>query len=143
MTLTDKTQGARFQPLAFHVPWDALCSDNDKYMSRRFVLTPKYRQSKELAGLFAMQAAKKARWKRAEGPLKLAVVVTPPDRRHRDLNFSKSLKDGITASEAVWWDDQQVWDERWAWQLGLPTSENARVLIDKDRAGAVITIEEI
>ena len=129
--------------LEFTVPWDALCSDNRKFVSGRFVLTKEYRESKEAIALCALAAAKKARWKRPQGPLSLVVQVTPPDHRHRDLNFSKNAKDGISQSEAVWWDDSQVWDERWYWALGLSASENARIASNKDRAGALITIEEL
>lgn len=118
--------------LTFQVPWEALCSDNRKYVAG-YVLSPAYRASKTLIGALAMQAARKAKWKRQEGMLRLEVVVREPDRRKRDLNWSKNLKDGITESGAIWWDDSQVRDERW--RFSLPP--------DKATAGATITVHAI
>ena len=116
--------------LTFTIPWSALCSDNRKYLSGQFILTPQYREAKATVGLLAKVAATKAKWARAEGPLILQVEVREPDRRKRDLNWSKVVKDGITANERVWWDDSQVRAE--CWRFIEPP--------DKDRAGAVVTI---
>lgn len=115
--------------LTFTVPWNALCSDNRKYVTG-YILSKEYRESKALIGQLALAAARKAKWARQEGRLALHVVVTEPDRRKRDFNWSKNLKDGITQGEGVWWDDSQVRDEHWQF---APTP-------DKQHAGAVITI---
>jgi Holliday junction resolvase RusA-like endonuclease len=116
--------------LTFSVPWSGLCSDNRKFINGQFILTKEYRESKALIGQLSLAAARKAKWTRQEGPLALEVVVREPDRRRRDLNWSKNAKDGITAGEAVWWDDSQV---RWElWRFVEPC--------DKATAGAVVTI---
>lgn len=118
--------------LTFSVPWAALCSDNRKFISGQFILSKEYRESKHVIGQLALAAAKKAKWTRAEGPLALEAVVREPDRRRRDLNWSKNCKDGITAGEGVWWDDSQV---RWElWRFDETDSP------DKTSAGATITI---
>ena len=118
------------EELSFWVPWSALCSDNRKFVSGQFILTKEYRESKALIGQLSLVAARKAKWARAEGPLALEVFVREPDRRRRDLNWSKNAKDGITAGEAVWWDDSQV---RWElWRFIEPA--------DKALAGAQVTI---
>lgn len=118
--------------LTFRVPWAALCSDNRKFISGQFILSKEYRESKQVIGQLALAAAKKAKWTRAEGPLMLEVVVREPDRRRRDLNWSKNCKDGITAGEGVWWDDSQVRWELWRFdETDTP---------DKGSAGATITI---
>ncbi len=116
--------------LSFVVPWSGLCSDNRKFINGQFILTKEYRESKALIGQLSLAAARKAKWTRQEGPLALEVVVREPDRRRRDLNWSKNAKDGITAGEAVWWDDSQV---RWElWRFVEPC--------DKATAGAEVTI---
>lgn len=119
--------------LVFDVPWSALCSDNRKYLSGKFILTTEYRQSKTAIGLLSKVAAKKAKWERAEGPLRMVVCVTEPDHRKRDLNWQKCCNDGITEGEGVWWDDSQVRDARWHFSS----------TVDKSKAGATITIEEL
>lgn len=101
------------EQLTFRIPWAALCSDNRKFLSGKFILTSEYRASKEAIGLYAKAAARKAKWKVPQGAMGMEVVVTEPDHRKRDLNWSKNAKDGITASEAVWVDDSQIRDERW------------------------------
>ena len=116
--------------LTFSVPWSGLCSDNRKFINGQFILTKEYRESKALIGQLSLAAARKAKWARQEGPLALEVVVREPDRRRRDLNWSKNAKDGITAGEAVWWDDSQV---RWElWRFVEPC--------DRATAGATVTI---
>lgn len=117
--------------LSFWVPWAGLCSDNRKFVSGQFILTKEYRESKQLIGQIALAAAKKAKWVRAEGPLSLEVAVREPDRRRRDLNWSKNAKDGITAGEGVWWDDSQVRVE--CWRFVEPC--------DKAKAGAQVVIK--
>jgi Holliday junction resolvase RusA-like endonuclease len=115
--------------LTFTVPWAALCSDNRKFKFR-FVLSPQYRAAKLLVGTLAKEAAKKAGWPLAVVDLGLYVLVREPDRRRRDLNFSKNLKDGITDVGGVWVDDRQVRDERWKFE----PAEKGKA------AGAIITI---
>ena len=114
--------------LTFTVPWSALCSDNRKFKFR-FVLSTQYRDAKLLIGTLAKAAAKKANWPLAVVDLGLYVRVREPDRRRRDLNFSKCAKDGITGS-GVWLDDRQVRDERWVFDA----AEKGKT------AGATITI---
>ena len=115
--------------LTFSVPWEALCSDNRKFKFR-FVLSPQYRAAKLLVGTLAKAAAKTSGWPLAVVDLGLYVLVREPDRRRRDLNFSKNLKDGITDVGGVWVDDRQVRDERWVFQ---PAEKGIA-------AGATITI---
>lgn len=119
--------------LRFSIPWAALCSDNRKYV-KDYILSSEYRASKELIGALSLAAARKAKWARPEGKLGLAVGVREPDRRRRDLNWSKNLKDGITQGEGVWWDDSQVRDERW--YFIEPDDDKP----SKDKAGAEVHI---
>ena len=121
--------------LTFTIPWSALCSDNRKFISGQFILSKEYRESKQAIGLLSVAAARKAKWVRAEGPLALEVVVREPDRRRRDLNWSKNAKDGITAGEGVWWDDSQVRWELWRFSEEGPP--------DKATAGATVTIRTL
>ena len=121
--------------LTFTIPWSALCSDNRKFISGQFILSKEYRESKQAIGLLSVAAARKAKWTRAEGPLALEVVVREPDRRRRDLNWSKNAKDGITAGEGVWWDDSQVRWELWRFSEDGPP--------DKATAGATVTIRTL
>lgn len=114
--------------LTFVVPWAALCSDNRKFVSG-YILSKEYRQSKELIGEMALAAAKKSAWEVVDCDLGLHVLVREPDRRRRDFNWSKNLKDGITQGGGVWQDDSQVREERW--KFDTP---------DKHNAGATITI---
>lgn len=116
--------------LSFFVPWKALCSDNRKYLSRKFVLSPQYRQAKTIVSLLAKSAANQQLWSHTTEPLELIVQITEPDNRYRDLNYSKNLKDGISSAERVWVDDCQVRREVWEF---LPNP-------DKSRPGAVVTI---
>ena len=118
--------------LTFSVPWAALCSDNRKFVSGSFILTKEYRASKELIGQLALAAARKAKWVRQEGPLAFEAVVREPDRRRRDLNWSKNCRDGITQGEGVWWDDSQVRWELWRFDESGPP--------DKATAGATIKV---
>lgn len=115
--------------LTFDVPWAALCSDNRKFKFR-FVLSQQYRDAKLLVGTIAKESAKTSGWPLAVVDLGLYVLVREPDRRRRDLNFSKCAKDGITDVGGVWVDDRQVRDERWVFQ---PFEKGKK-------AGAIITI---
>lgn len=115
--------------LVLRLPWDALCSDNRKYLGRQFILSSEYRGAKNLTAALALKAARESRWQRLEGPVGLHIAVREPDRRKRDLNWSKQVKDAITQSEAVWWDDSQVRWELWWFEPQ-----------DKANAGATVTI---
>jgi len=117
--------------LTFRVPWEALCSDNRKYVTG-YILSKEYRESKALIGALSLAAARKVQWPRPAGRLGLRVTVTEPDRRRRDFNWSKNLKDGITQGEGVWHDDSQVREEHWL--FAAP---------DKATAGATITVWEL
>ena len=118
--------------LIFLVPWEALCSDNRKYV-KGYTLSSEYRQSKQSIGWHALTAARAAGWTISDQRLKLHVIIREPDRRIRDLNFSKNLKDGISESQAVWWDDCQVRDEHMLFDPERSTPS-------KTDAGATITI---
>jgi Holliday junction resolvase RusA-like endonuclease len=117
--------------LTFTVPWNALVSDNRKYVTG-YILSTEYRKAKALIGLLAAAEAKKAKWPRQEGRIRLEVVVREPDRRKRDLNYQKAFLDGITAAETIWWDDSQVRQSCWAFDDTSPR--------DKTKAGATVTI---
>ena len=114
--------------LTFNVPWAALCSDNRKYVAR-FILSNAYRASKELIAELSVEAAAEQQWSVVACDVGLRVVVREPNKRRRDFNWSKNLKDGITQGGGVWQDDSQVREERW--HFDTP---------DKHRAGATITI---
>ena len=115
--------------LTFTVPWAALCSDNRKF-KYRYILSDQYREAKLVIGTIAKKSAKIFGWPLVDVDLGLYVLVREPDRRRRDLNFSKNLKDGITDVGGVWVDDRQVRDERWAFQ----PAEKGKT------AGAIITV---
>lgn len=116
--------------LSFAVPWDALCPDNRKFLSGKFILSAQYRNAKETITLLTTIAARKAKWKMPSGPMGLAVDIVEPDHRKRDiLNHSKVVCDAITASGTVWYDDSQIADARWR-----------RMGTDKRNAGATIRI---
>lgn len=115
--------------LIFRVPWSALCSDNRKYV-RGYVLSKQYRDSKQEVGDHAIDAARQWQWSCTTKRVGLRVVVTEPDSRRRDLNWSKNLKDGISGSAAIWVDDCQVRDEHWLFSAHP----------DRENAGAMITI---
>lgn len=126
----------RMTELTFRVPWQNLCPDNRKFLSGKFILTAQYRESKEAIALLATVAAKKAKWKRAVGPLGLDVVLTEPDKRVRDAaNFAKGLQDALTASDFVLWDDSQIRDARFRF---LTADKDGSV--DKLNAGATVRI---
>lgn len=114
--------------LVFTLPWHALCSDNRKYV-KGYILSQQYREAKDAANNAAWVAAKRAKWQRQEGPVGLHVAVREPDARRRDLNWSKALKDAVTASEVVWWDDCQVRWELWYFEPMSKASPGATVTI--------------
>ena len=99
--------------LVFFAPWRALCSDNRKFV-RGYSLSKQYRESKVAIGDYATRAASHAGWDCTTAYVGLSVIVTEPDRRVRDLNWSKNLKDGISLSASIWADDAQVRVENWA-----------------------------
>jgi Holliday junction resolvase RusA-like endonuclease len=117
--------------LVFTIPWSALCSDNRKYVTG-YVLSREYRESKAFIAALSVAAAKKQHWVCTLERIALAVSIREPDKRRRDINFSKNLKDGITMGGAIWEDDSQVREECWAMCDHLPRS--------RDTAGATITI---
>ena len=117
--------------LTFSVPWNALVSDNRKYVTG-YILSTEYRKAKALIGLLAAAEAKQAKWPRQEGRIRLEVTVREPDRRKRDLNYQKAFLDGITAAETIWWDDSQVRQACWSFDDASPR--------DKTKAGATVTI---
>ena len=122
------------KPLSFDVPWDALVSDNRKYVTG-YILSKEYREAKALIAEFAIAAAKRGKWQRHEGRLGIDIVVRYPDRRKRDLNFQKAFLDGITASEAIWWDDSQIREIYW----GFDDTTGP----DKAKAGASVTVRTL
>jgi Holliday junction resolvase RusA-like endonuclease len=94
------------------VPWYLLCSDNRKYV-KGYILSKQYRSAKEGLGLHSALCAQEAGWQATDAPLSIRWVVTEPDKRRRDLSFSKQTKDGITLGGGIWKDDDQVRDEHW------------------------------
>ena len=119
-----------YPTLTFDVPWDALCSDNRKYVSHSgYILSSEYRGAKTRLANHAWVAATQAKWARATGPVLLMVAVREPDRRRRDFNWAKQVMDAINGSEAVWWDDSQVRQMFWYFAG-----------VDKDNPGATITV---
>ena len=114
--------------LTFEVPWLALCSDNRKYVTR-FILSKPYRASKALIAALSVEAAKAQQWPVVGCDVGLRVIVREPDRRRRDFNWSKNLKDGITEGGGVWLDDSQVREEHWEFAKH-----------DKQNAGATVHI---
>jgi len=123
--------------LRFVVPWSALCSDNRKYVNGRFVLTPAYRASKDAIARYANTAATRHKWAMPTGAVALRVTVCEPDRRKRDLNWSKNLKDGISFAGNVWWDDCQVRDEHWRFEA---RDAAATWLDNANEGGALVEI---
>ena len=117
--------------LTFDIPWSALCSDNRKYVTG-YTLSREYRESKAFIAALSVAAARKHGWSCTTDKIALTVIVREPDRRRRDLNWSKNLKDGISAGGAIWADDCQVRIEHWEMDERLPRS--------KGTAGATITI---
>jgi Holliday junction resolvase RusA-like endonuclease len=122
--------------LTIQVPWHALCSKNDKYVGRfSKVLSPQYRDAQELAGTLALAATKKQKWKQTDKAVRLHAVIIEPDHRRRDpYNLGECILDALTkcAHDAVWWDDSQA---------RIVTFES--VVVDKEKAGATITIETL
>lgn len=114
--------------LEFTVPWGTLCSDNRKFVAG-YRLSKEYRDAKEAIGAYAMKAARLAKWERVAGAVALEVVVREPDRRKRDLNWSKNAKDGISESQSVWWDDSQVRWELWRFEEAEKWEAGATVRI--------------
>jgi len=114
--------------LTFHLPWEALVSDNRRYV-KGHILSKQYRDARNAMAGFANVAALKADWRKTTKPVKLECHIIEPDRRRRDLNFSKALKDAISYCGGVWEDDSQV---RWeCWRF---------VGRDKAKAGATVRI---
>jgi Holliday junction resolvase RusA-like endonuclease len=114
--------------LRFALPWSALVSDNRRY-GRGHILSRQYRQARtEVAG-FCNMAALKARWRKTDAIVHLEVEVIEPDRRRRDLNFSKALKDSISYSSVIWDDDSQVRSETWRFVGRDKATAGATVLI--------------
>jgi Holliday junction resolvase RusA-like endonuclease len=112
--------------MTFDVPWAALCSDNRKYVTR-FILSKAYRASKTMIAEFSIVAAAQQKWLITEHDLGLRVTVREPDKRRRDFNWSKNLKDGITEGAGVWVDDSQVRVEQW--EFDKPDKANAGATI--------------
>lgn len=96
--------------LTFWVPWHLLCSDNRKYV-KGYILSKQYRAAKEGLAAHSAACAKAAGWALTDAPLSIRWVVTEPDKRRRDLSFSKQTKDAITMGQGIWLDDDQVRDE--------------------------------
>lgn len=119
--------------IAFHVPWDVLCSDNRKFLTGKFILTSAYRNGKHEIAKLSASAARGCQWERTERIVGLSVIVREPDRRKRDLNWSKNLKDGITEGNAIWDDDSQVRIEHWELERAS----------DKAEAGASVCVWQL
>jgi len=73
-----------------------------------------------------------------EGPLRITIVLRPPDRRRRDLdNCLKALLDAMEHCR-VFLNDSQVWQLSIAWDLG----ETGRIIVQSNGL-AVVTIEPL
>ena len=92
-----------------------MCSDNRKYV-KGYILSKQYRAAKEGLAAWSKAAATDAGWVLTEAPLSIRWVVTEPDKRRRDLSFSKQTKDAITLGGAIWVDDNQVRDEHFLFE---------------------------
>jgi Holliday junction resolvase RusA-like endonuclease len=114
--------------LRFALPWSALVSDNRRY-GRGHILSRQYRKARHEVAGYCNMAALKADWEKTGAVVHLEVEVIEPDRRRRDLNFSKALKDSISYSSVIWDDDSQVRSETWRF-----------VGRDKSTAGATVLI---
>ncbi len=114
------------------MPWELLCSDNRKYV-KGYILSKQYRAAKEGLAAWSAAAAKDAGWALTGDPVSIRWVVTEPDKRRRDLSFSKQTKDAITLGGAIWLDDDQVRDEHFLF----------RPLPDKQHAGAWCSIAKL
>lgn len=114
--------------LTIVLPWEALVSDNRRYV-KGHILSKQYREARARAAAIAIETAAKAKWRRTVKPVRMDVAIIEPDRRRRDLNFSKALKDAISQAGTIWEDDAQVRAECWQF--------TGR---DKDKAGAVVRI---
>ena len=104
-----------------------------------YTLSWKYRASKDMIGVLALEAAQATGWEVTTERIILDVVVVEPDFRPRDLNWSKNLKDGITASAAIWDDDRQVRVERWTFAENVTRSPHeACAMITITKTGALL-----
>lgn len=98
--------------LRFSMPWSALVSDNRRY-GRGHILSRQYRQARKEVAAHCVIAALAARWEKTDAVVHLEAEIIEPDRRRRDLNFGKALKDSITHAGVIWEDDSQVRSETW------------------------------
>ena len=114
--------------LTIVLPWEALVSDNRRYV-KGHILSKQYRDARTHTAALATAAAKAAKWRQTVKPVRLDVAIIEPDRRRRDLNFSKGVKDAISHAGSIWEDDAQVRAECWQF-IGR----------DKAKAGAVVRI---
>lgn len=89
------------------IPYALLARDNERIggmMRGRLLLSRKYRQKKEMAGLSAMAQYK---GEVLQGPVRLEGVAYWPDRRRRDLLFfAKALHDALEG--VCYEDDSQI-----------------------------------
>lgn len=118
--------------MRFFVPWAMLCSDNRKYV-KGYILSKQYRGAKEALAAHSAACAKAVGWALTGAPVSIRWIVTEPDKRRRDLSFSKQTKDAITLGGAIWLDDDQVRDEHFLF----------RELPDKACAGAWCSIAKL
>lgn len=98
--------------LTFWVPWALLCSDNRKYV-KGYILSKQYRSAKEGLAAHSAECAAQVGWERTDAPVSISWKVVEPDKRRRDLSFSKQTKDAITLGQGIWDDDDQVREEIW------------------------------
>lgn len=117
--------------LRFWIPWALLCSDNRKYAGRTVkVLSRQYRTAKADLAAHSATVAMVAGWTVTDVPLSVRWVVTEPDRRRRDLSFSKQVKDAVTLGGGIWRDDAQVREEHWLFVgTGAPVSGRSQAAV--------------
>lgn len=100
--------------LRFFLPWQALCSDNRKFV-KGYILSAQYRKAKDDVARMSAESAAFVGWEQTDAPVSVRFILTEPNRKGRDLSFSKCTKDGITQGAGVWLDDVQCRDEHWCY----------------------------
>lgn len=101
--------------LRFFLPWQVLCSDNRKFV-KGHILSAQYRKAKDDVARISAESAAFVGWEQTTWPVSVRFVLTEPNRKSRDLSFSKCTKDGITQGAGVWEDDVQCRDEHWLYR---------------------------
>ena len=106
-------------PVRLTLPWDVLCSVNQRtnpIRGRQF-LTRRYRDALNNATLLVKGEVRGRRPVFPDGPLAVEMRFCTPDKRRRDVgNYTKLVEDAMTGT--VYTDDSQIKDSR-AIEVGL------------------------